>query len=1400
MRARTRHLQIALVVVCLTLAASPASGGGVGISTPPEDPQAGFGCCIEKLFHVYRPRPTQIGFAKRDLEFMWSDSFRVAVGGTDGLPYNIRRTLDALGENIAEVPSNPLGIPAADVRLVYDYFRLQPPGYNPNPFDPTGFIIGPNGPCSSGTIPSWELPTADRSHVDTYLFVNNEMRQGGGSYSSVFWTWKEDSTTGHLANVVSNPTTQQRDTLNCAHTNSLMYQGPPPASAVDTTGAGWAAADSTANWGFCHEFQHSFPPQMSDDNMKLGITELFSTGAEALAGERPDPPIFEVPYTWPLIGDFIAEGGGCAGTFRYSANYQAWRLFSAYLVYNFRGQDTTQTLAAIEDDLMHRWARNDRRLSGLRPLLRDDSCYTCSQKTYFHPGGAALDDISRLALLLHNWRTATYVNNSSLAEGQYGYPPQFGFQPARDVGAWQSFDACGLQDDVVAIPPEVTMTPTHITQEVTKVVTRYTSNGQYSYPMRLWPEGSEYWVVRSDPALATTAQDLLVSVAAESVIREIQASGQRDGRLVASVVPYAEQGGNLWEHPEWARAPLQPKWVDVDSAAGSLQLVVPHFGDSIKAAVVVISLADGPGQYWSGLTRIPNFGPTLPYRVTFALRKAPADTLTPKALTQTPNAADDSPTWSPAGDEVAFSARLPGYVYYRIWRQKLDGTPPTAMVSLPQSRNMYRPDWSPRGDFVAFEQDSGASHSDLWLVAPSTGVANRATCRPGWATWPAFQPNGERLAYVHQVGQTWELRRMDLYGSSGDIVLVGPVGAEIRSPRWTVDGKSIYFTKNDTLYAVGSNGGAVYNKAALLGGALASTVDLHRGSGRLLLEQPGVYKWKNGFQTLDMPYRRLALRDTLANNTQARFYQTGVSFYNPRWSYNGTRVAYSADPNQSGDREVFVGQVSYNHPPVFVGLENDQFPEACSGPFFLDLNAPDPDGETVTYAATYLPPGSSLSGNRFTWLHPQVGEYRVVFRALDGSGGLDYRVVYFNVVDTGNCLEGGFAGGGEGGGGSALAPEAEGTAAAATGGENSLFEGAPAGEPTWDALRVPSPTLAGAYRAWVRTGSARAASLDALRLLVVDHDPALVPCLLGRGVVLGRRVAATGARLEDGTDVTASLSGTATKPLRIGASSTLTLTLPNSAGPLLVEARRLGVTDRPEDSGILVQIPDGTGWRTVAQLFPRVGFDAATVDCGGASAVRLVFMADAELRFAGRLVRSTETATVRWADLQSARDAKLGDVKGAVSSPDGATAAFSGPDTVSAEFTLPPLAAGQSRDCFLWVEATLQAARGAAAGHAQPAPTPLPTAFALFQNQPNPFEARTAIRFALPRECAVRLEVFDLLGRRLQVLADRSFPAGYHAVDWDRRDRDGNRVRPGLYLCRIQAGEFRDRKRMVVLP
>jgi hypothetical protein len=93
----------------------------------------------------------------------------------------------------------------------------------------------------------------------------------------------------------------------------------------------------------------------------------------------------------------------------------------------------------------------------------------------------------------------------------------------------------------------------------------------------------------------------------------------------------------------------------------------------------------------------------------------------------------------------------------------------------------------------------------------------------------------------------------------------------------------------------------------------------------------------------------------------------------------------------------------------------------------------------------------------------------------------------------------------------------------------------------------------------------------------------------------------------------------------------------------------------------------------------------------------------------------------------------------------------------------------------------------------------LPQIFALRPNRPNPFESETLIGFDLPEPCAVRLEVVDVQGRVVRVLADGAWPAGRHALTWAGEGDDGVVAGPGVYFVRMKAGSFTDVSKMLLM-
>jgi hypothetical protein len=88
---------------------------------------------------------------------------------------------------------------------------------------------------------------------------------------------------------------------------------------------------------------------------------------------------------------------------------------------------------------------------------------------------------------------------------------------------------------------------------------------------------------------------------------------------------------------------------------------------------------------------------------------------------------------------------------------------------------------------------------------------------------------------------------------------------------------------------------------------------------------------------------------------------------------------------------------------------------------------------------------------------------------------------------------------------------------------------------------------------------------------------------------------------------------------------------------------------------------------------------------------------------------------------------------------------------------------------------------------------------ALFQNDPNPFNPSTIIRFALERETQVTLAVYDVAGRRVSMLLDGVLEAGEHRALWDGRDGRGRSLPSGVYLYRLRAGLYTETRKMTLV-
>jgi phosphoribosylformylglycinamidine (FGAM) synthase PurS component len=87
----------------------------------------------------------------------------------------------------------------------------------------------------------------------------------------------------------------------------------------------------------------------------------------------------------------------------------------------------------------------------------------------------------------------------------------------------------------------------------------------------------------------------------------------------------------------------------------------------------------------------------------------------------------------------------------------------------------------------------------------------------------------------------------------------------------------------------------------------------------------------------------------------------------------------------------------------------------------------------------------------------------------------------------------------------------------------------------------------------------------------------------------------------------------------------------------------------------------------------------------------------------------------------------------------------------------------------------------------------------LYQNSPNPFSRSTTLLFSLAERVRVTVAIYDVRGRLVVSLCDDLFDPGLHQLIWGGTSSDGRRPAPGIYCCRIEAGDFCASRKMVLI-
>jgi hypothetical protein len=88
----------------------------------------------------------------------------------------------------------------------------------------------------------------------------------------------------------------------------------------------------------------------------------------------------------------------------------------------------------------------------------------------------------------------------------------------------------------------------------------------------------------------------------------------------------------------------------------------------------------------------------------------------------------------------------------------------------------------------------------------------------------------------------------------------------------------------------------------------------------------------------------------------------------------------------------------------------------------------------------------------------------------------------------------------------------------------------------------------------------------------------------------------------------------------------------------------------------------------------------------------------------------------------------------------------------------------------------------------------IPSKYLLNQNYPNPFNPATTIKFSVPVAGHIKLSVYDILGREIEVLANKNISAGSYSVIWD-----ASNYTSGIYFYRLEGSDFTETKKMVLI-
>lgn len=379
-------------------------------------------------------------------------------------------------------------------------------------------------------------------------------------------------------------------------------------------------------------------------------------------------------------------------------------------------------------------------------------------------------------------------------------------------------------------------------------------------------------------------------------------------------------------------------------------------------------------------------------------------------------------------------------------------------------------------------------------------------------------------------------------------------------------------------------------------------------------------------------------------------------------------------------------------------------------------------------------------------------------------------------------------------------------------------------------LREEPQVAGGRYRLRIWENANEFTTLDAARLRIIDHVPGVEVFGSDESFVLGTREPAARVTRASGEDITELLTRPGGGAFLAGPGETLLVELgggegamshlPSGNSPMDEEGGgvfSLGgkeMEERPDlppgpesthsldervlsSTGVFFQVRRGEEeWQTVRTIYPRQEMDEFWISDLGTDVVRLVLVGRHRVGFVGRMVSAGMEAAAQTAELLVGQHSRLGSVAGAVSDAGGASILIARGDTLTLEYAASSVPEGKVRSWFLSTRGVYSSTAPEDQDEMEPTPV---LSFSLGGACPNPVVAGTTIRYALARDSALTIRIYDVAGRLTRTLLRARQPAGHHEIEWDTKDDAGRRLGSGVYFYRMDADDWHEERKLVVL-